>query len=352
MFDGELKDYPVDLKIIKAMEKALSKGELNYTENAGLPELRRTVAEAQKIQDGFDYKQENVIITIGVQNALYSTINTLSKLGAKRVLIPKINFGFYKKVPKEFDLDIETYPLNKDFGIDTNKLEEILDPEDILILNSPANPTGRVFTKDEQEGLGDLFNRKLKQGYVLSDEVYEKFVYDGENPGSFSKYFDRTIVLNGISKSGASAGLRVGWAITRNETLAQAITSNNAPTIGCPPTPNQFTAIPVVRGETQDSINKYNSSLKKNRDYAMEVLDDLSIPYITPKGSFYIFPDLKEIVGDDTKQFCLDTAKKEKGVVVIPGIAFGSPSNIRISLATSQIKEGMDRFKNAIKEYN
>lgn len=348
---GELKEFPVNPLIIETLTNSLNNNGTSYTQNAGLPELRKAIAESQKKQDNYNYTQNNVVVGIGVQNTMYSSIKTLVKLGAKRILIPEINFGIYKKIPSEFGLEVKTYPLTEDFGVDLNKLESILNTDDLFILNSPANPTGRVFTTDEQKDLASLFNSKLNDGYVISDEIYGKLIYDGENPGSFSKYFDKTIVLDGISKSGASAGLRVGWAITKNETLAKAITSNNASIISSPPTANQYAAIPVVNGSTQNTITNYNLILKNNRDYVIKILDKLSIPYNLPKGSFYIFPDLKDRIGDNSRQFCLETAKKENGVVVIPGMAFGAASNIRISLATNQIEEGMSRLEKALKEY-
>ncbi len=349
---GELKDFSISNKIISTFINELKKENVNYSQNSGIPELRKIIAENQSKEDGFDYSINNVVITIGVQNAIYSTIKTLNVLGAKRVLIPEINFGIYKKIPKEFGLKVETYPLNEDFGINVKGLEKILSKDDIVIINSPANPTGRVLNSSELETLGNLFKSNLSEGYVLSDEIYSKLVYDCETPFSFSKYFDRTIVLNGISKSGAAAGLRVGWLITKNDNLSKAIISNNASIISSPPTPNQYAAIPVVNGETKYSIAFYNKFLKENRDIVESILDDLEIKYNSPKGGFYIFPDLSNYI-KDTKEFCLNLARKDNGVVLIPGAAFGKASNIRISLASNykNLVEGMKRFKEEILNY-
>ncbi|TAJ14505.1 pyridoxal phosphate-dependent aminotransferase [Marinilabiliaceae bacterium JC017] len=345
---GELKTFPVDNKIIEAMNASLLNGGTSYTQNAGLPELRRVVAAQQEKQDGYSYTEENVVVTVGVQNAVYTTVKTLSLLGAKRVLVPQVNFGIYKKIPAEFGLEVCTYPLTTDFGVDINGLSAMLKPDDIIIINSPGNPTGRVFSAEEQQQLADLLREKLTEGYVISDEIYGRLVYEGAPFRSFSNYFERTIVVDGISKSGAVAGLRVGWVIARTARLAKAITSNNATIISTPPTANQFAAIPVVEGETQSTIDNYNIILKRNRDLVTRVLDRLYIPYVLPTGSFYIFPDLKDFVGENTKEFCLSLAKKENGVVVIPGVAFGAPNHIRISLASAEIEEGMRRFEKAM----
>ncbi len=345
---GELKTFQPDKKILTALTNSLKNSGVNYCPNAGLPELRTAVAESQKLQDKYNYTIDNVVVTIGVQNAIYSSIKTLSKLGANRVLIPEIYFGIYKKIPKEFNLEVITYSLTDDYGIDLDALSKQIKSDDIFVLNTPANPTGRVLSHNEQKALGELLAGKLTSGYVISDEIYSKLVYDGEAAVSFSAFFDRTIVVNGISKSGAVAGLRVGWVITKNLLLAKAIVSNNATIISAPPTANQYAAIPVVKGDTQKTIGTYNSTLKKNRDMVMSLLQKYSIPFVKPTGSFYVFADLKSYTGNNSKDFCINIAKKENGVVVIPGIAFGAPSKIRISLATNMIEEGIRRFINAL----
>lgn len=348
---GELKNFEVDDQIYSAMCNSWKNGGTAYTQNAGLPQLRMVVAQRQQEQDGHTYDEENVVITVGVQNAIYTSIKTLKRLGTKRILIPSIHFGIYKKIPAEFDLEVHCYPLSDDFNIDLVALEEMLLPDDIVIINSPSNPTGIVFSNDHLEELGALFRKKLSNGYVIADEIYGALVYDGAPFTSFSKYFERTIIADGISKSGAVAGLRVGWLITRNKQLAKAFTSNNASVISAPPTINQYAAIPIIEGKTQNTINRYNSILKANRDEVVQLLEDLNIPYNLPRGSFYIFPKLDQIVGTNTKSFCMDTASKENGVVVIPGVAFGAKEYIRISLATNQMKEALSRLKKSIINY-
>ncbi len=341
---GELKDFPVDGQIIEAIQNSLLTDGANYTANAGLPGLRTAIAQNQKLVDGYSYSAENVVITVGVQNALYAVIKTLAKLGATRILIPEIYFGIYRKIPQDFGLEVVTYPLTESFGIDLTTLSNLLLPDDLVIINSPANPTGRVFTILEQQELAAVLQSKLTHGYLISDEIYSQLIYEGEPATSFSAYFDRTLVLDGISKSAAAAGLRVGWIITRNQKLAQAFTSNNATVINCPPTINQHAAIPVVQGLTKENIEKYNAVLRQNRDVAITLLDRHHIPYIKPTGSFYLFPKISHLLNQSVKQFCLITASQPDGVVVIPGEAFGAPDYIRISLASMQIEEGMERL--------
>ncbi len=347
---GELRNFEVDKKIHDALVNNWNNG-TSYTQNAGLPDLREAVAQKQSEQDGYSYNANNVVITIGVQNAIYTSIRTLQKLGARRVLIPAIHFGIYKKIPAEFGLEVVCYALNDDFSIDLPALEALIRPDDIIIINSPSNPTGKVFSSDELSKLGKLLEHKLTGGYAIADEIYGALIYEGEAFETFSKFFDRTIVADGISKSGAVAGLRVGWLITRNEQLAKAFTSYNATIISTPPTVNQYAALPVVNGETHSTIDLYNQLLKANRDKVMTRLDEMGITYNVPRGSFYIFPRVDKIIGQNIKEFCLTTAAKADGVVVIPGIAFGAPKHIRISLATDKMDEALTRLRNAIKNY-
>ncbi|MFA6400666.1 MAG: pyridoxal phosphate-dependent aminotransferase [Salinivirgaceae bacterium] len=347
---GELKDFPVDGQIIEAIKNSLLTDGVNYTANAGLPALRTAIAQNQQLVDGYNYSAENVVITIGVQNALYAVIKTLTKLGAKRILIPEVFFGIYRKIPQDFGLQVATYKLTDNFGIDLIALSNLLLPDDMVIINSPANPTGRVFSVQEQQDLAAVLQRKLTHGYLISDEIYSQLVYEGEPAISFSAFFDRTLVLDGISKSAAAAGLRVGWIITRNKKLAQAFTSNNATVISCPPTINQYAAIPVVQGLTKETIEKYNAVLRQNRDVAINLLDKNHIPYIKPTGSFYLFPKISHLLSQPVKQFCLETASQPDGVVVIPGEAFSAPNYIRISLASMQIEEGMERLVRCLKK--
>jgi len=349
---GELKGFEVDEQIKVSMIESWDKGAACYTQNAGLPQLRQAIADRQHKEDGFKYSIDHVVITIGVQNAVYSSIKTLAKLGAKRVLIPAIHFGIYKKIPAEFGLEVTTYPLKEDFSIDLDALKKIIRPDDILILNSPSNPTGRVYSEDELRSLAQLLSLKLSKGYVISDEIYGALVYEGERFNTFSKFFDRTIIVDGVSKSGAVAGLRVGWVVTQNEKLVKAITSNNAVVISTPPTANQWAALPIVEGRTALTISQYNRVLLKNRNKVINFLERLNIPYNTPRGSFYIFPKVSGIIKGTVKDFCIQTASQKNGVVVIPGEAFGASEYLRISLASFELDEGLLRLEKAIKGWN
>ena len=319
----------------------------NYGPNAGTLEFRKAVAENQWRKDGNQYSETNVLSTVWVQQAMYTSIGTLNKLWAKRVLIPEINFGIYHKIPKGFDMEVETYKLTDDFWIDLNHLNDIIREDDVVILNPVWNPTGKVLASEDLQDLGSLLEDKLTVWYAISDEIYDELVYDEEaDTWTFSKYFDRTIVCNWVSKSGAMAWARVGWIVSQNEKLIQAMTSFNTGQISWTSPINQTLALPVVRWETQDTINGYHYSLIQNRGTAMKILDNMWLPYVKPEGSFYIFPSIWDIISD-VKQACINAAQDEKGVVVIPGEAFGAEKHVRISFASNvdNFEKGMNRFK-------
>jgi aspartate aminotransferase len=324
-----------------------NKSIFDYGPNAGMEEFRQVVAENQSKKDGRKYSKLNVLSTIGVQGAMYTALWKLSQLWARRVLIPEVNFGIYKSIPTSFGMEVVTYKLNPDYWIDLNYLESVVQSWDIMILNPVANPTGRVLSEVEMTDISNLLNKRLLQGYVISDEIYDALVYDGDvETWSFSKYFHRTIICNGVSKSGAMAGLRVGWIISENTKLIEAMTSFQTTQLSSPAPFNQALSLPIVLWQTQNTINWYNDLLRENRDRAMKILDDMWLPYIKPQWSFYIFPTIKDTI-KDVKEACMKAAWDEKWVVVIPGQAFWAPKNVRISLATpnDQFSEWMERFQ-------
>jgi len=332
-----------------------------YSPNSGLASLRVEVAKKQSLKDGKEYDMENVGITIWVQNAMQATIWVLRQNGAKRVLIPEINFWIYKKIPVSYNMEVITYKLNDDYSIDLGDLEWKLKKDDLIIFNSPANPTWKVLSEQEVGQLWDLLENKLTEWYVVSDEIYDELVYEQwKQTTSISKYFDRIITLNWVSKSWAMAGNRVGWVVSSNKDFIKAFVSFNTNQISSPPTLSQLMTLPVVKWKTIETIEKYKQILLNNRKYVINVFDRLGIDYTKPEWSFYIFPKIIDKVPNPKTnrsiyKFCYDLAAQENGVVVIPWEAFWntdkSKENVRISLAVSEEKfqYGIDRLITALK---
>lgn len=332
-----------------------------YSPNSGLASLRVEVAKKQSLKDGKEYDMENVGITIWVQNAMQATIWVLRQNGAKRVLIPEIKFWIYKKIPVSYNMEVITYKLNDDYSIDLGDLEWKLKKDDLIIFNSPANPTWKVLSEQEVGQLWDLLENKLTEWYVVSDEIYDELVYEQwKQTTSISKYFDRIITLNWVSKSWAMAGNRVGWVVSSNKDFIKAFVSFNTNQISSPPTLSQLMTLPVVKWKTIETIEKYKQILLNNRKYVINVFDRLGIDYTKPEWSFYIFPKIIDKVPNPKTnrsiyKFCYDLAAQENGVVVIPWEAFWntdkSKENVRISLAVSEEKfqYGIDRLITALK---
>lgn len=358
--------FDIALEIIEVLQwtvKDLNKWKntsVMYSPNAGLASLRTEVAKNQSLKDGKEYDMENVAITIWVQNAMQATIWVLKQNGAKRVLIPEINFWIYKKIPASYDMEVVTYKLTDDFGIDLKDLENKVEKDDLIIFNSPANPTWKVLSEQEVKQLWELLENKLTRWYAISDEIYDELVYEPwKKATSISKYFDRTIVLNWVSKSWAMAGDRVGWVVSQNKDFIKAFVSFNTNQISSPPTLSQLMALPVVKWETAETITKYRKILLNNREYVMNVFDRLGIKYTKPEWSFYIFPKIIDKIPNPKTnrtiyKFSYDLSAQENGVVVIPWEAFWdskqAQESIRISLAVPEEKfqEGIDRLVKAL----
>lgn len=336
----QMKDV---LQIVEWWNKSI----FDYWPNAWTLDFRRAIANNQSNKDGNKYTESNVVSTIWVQWAMYTALWTLSQLWAKRVLIPEVNFGIYRKIPENLGMEVCTYKLTDNHGIDINYLSYIIKQGDIVILNPVANPTWRVLSSIEMQDIWQLLEEKLPNGYVISDEIYDALVYDNEvQSWSFSKYFERTIVCNGVSKSGAMAWLRSGWIVSQNMKLIEAMTSFQTTQLSSPAPFNQVLSIPIVTGKTQETIDSYNQTLLENRDIALKILDKMELSYVKPQWSFYIFPTIRDTI-EDVKEACMKVAWNQNWVVIIPWQAFWAKRNVRISLAcpTDTFWEWMSRFE-------
>jgi len=309
-----------------------------YSPNAGSQKLREAVAARYGYGNA-----DNAVITIGVQEAVYDTVAALKRAGAKKVLIPNIAFGIYQKISSEFGLDVQKFNLTpSSLGISFADFDEAVElhKPDVVFLNFPGNPTG-IGIDDGQQSMIASVLRAHGSPYVISDEIYRDLTFFGEKPRSFSTYYDNTVVVDGVSKSGACAGTRVGWAYTKNPDLAKIITGVGTNVKSSPPTITMRAALPIVDGRTAPTIASYNERLAKNFNITAEFLSDVDIQVPQSTGGFYVFPNLRM---RDTETFCKELAAKENGVTIIPGKAFGAPSHVRISFASDKIEEGMKRF--------
>ncbi|MEH2089343.1 pyridoxal phosphate-dependent aminotransferase [Nostoc sp.] len=351
-FSAGEPDFDTPAHIKAAAVKALEEGKTKYGAAAGEPKLREAIAHKLKIDNGLDYKSENVIVTNGGKHSLYNLIVALIDPGDE-VIIPAPYWLSYPEmvtlvggVPVIVPTDATT-----GYKITPEQLRKAITPKTkLFILNSPSNPTGMVYTPDEIKALAQVIVDA--DIFVVSDEIYEKILYDGAEHisiGSLGKeIFDRTLISNGFAKAYSMTGWRLGYLAGPVEIIKAASTIQGHSTSNvC--TFAQYGAIAALQS-SQDCVEEMRQAFAKRRQVMLDRLN--AIPGLStakPDGAFYLFPDISK-TGLKSLEFC-DALLEEHQVAVIPGIAFGADDNIRLSYATDMatIEKGMDRLEKFVK---
>jgi aspartate aminotransferase/aminotransferase len=325
-------DFDVPEPLKEEAIKAIREGQNKYSQTAGDATLKNKVAE--QVQKEFGWSNPSVIITSGVSGGLLLTFLALIN-PEDEVIIPDPYFVIYKHVINMLGgkcVFIDSYP---DFNLPVEKISDaITDRTKIIILNSPSNPTGVVYTEEQVKRLAEVAAEK--DVLVLADEIYEKFCYDSECP-SIANYYEKTLLLRGFSKSYAMTGWRLGYAAV-NESLKNVIeemTKIQQYTFVCAPGPFQKAAIAAL----DFNINNLVDSYKSKRDLLYEGLKD-KFELVKPGGAFYAFI---KAPGDSGSKFVEKAIANN--VLIIPGNVFSEKdTHFRISYATidSKIKEGID----------
>jgi aspartate aminotransferase len=351
-FSAGEPDFDTPAHIKAAAAKALDEGKTKYGAAAGEPKLREAIARKLKTDNGLDYKSENVIVTNGGKHSLYNLIVALIDPGDE-VIIPAPYWLSYPEmvtlvggVPVIVSTDATT-----GYKITPEQLRKAITPKTkLFILNSPSNPTGMVYTPDEIKALAQVVVDA--DIFVVSDEIYEKILYDGAEHisiGSLGKeIFERTLISNGFAKAYSMTGWRLGYLagpveIIRAASTIQGHSTSNVCTFA------QYGAIAALES-SQDCVEEMRQAFAKRRQVMLDRLN--AIPGLStakPDGAFYLFPDISK-TGLKSLKFC-DALLEEHQVAVIPGIAFGADDNIRLSYATDMatIEKGMDRLEKFVK---
>ncbi|MBD0386028.1 MAG: pyridoxal phosphate-dependent aminotransferase [Nostoc sp. C3-bin3] len=351
-FSAGEPDFDTPAHIKAAAVKALDEGKTKYGAAAGEPKLREAIAHKLKIDNGLDYKLENVIVTNGGKHSLYNLMVALIDPGDE-VIIPAPYWLSYPEmvtlvggVPVIVPTDATT-----GYKITPEQLRKAITPKTkLFILNSPSNPTGMVYTPDEIKALAQVVVDA--DIFVVSDEIYEKILYDGAEHisiGSLGKeIFDRTLISNGFAKAYSMTGWRLGYLagpveIIKAASSIQGHSTSNVCTFA------QYGAIAALQSP-QDCVEEMRQAFAKRRQVMLDRLN--AIPGLStakPDGAFYLFPDVSQI-GLKSLEFC-DALLEKHQVAVIPGIAFGADNNIRLSYATDMatIEKGMDRLEKFVK---
>jgi aspartate aminotransferase len=317
-------DFDTPEHIKEAACRALAEGRTGYTPNTGIPELRDAIAAKSRRENGLDYTAEQVMVTAGASEALLLVMQALVDDG-DRVLHADPAFVSYAALATLAGGRPEGLAVDDRLRIDVEAAKERLDGAKVLVLNSPANPTGAVEPADSVKALVEYANDA--GATVISDEVYEHFVYDGVAAVSAARYGGDVVTINAVSKTYAMTGWRLGWFAGSEELVEQA---NKIHQYGqaCASSVAQYAAVAALEGP-QDCVRSMRDEYGARRDLLCDGLARLGIEFPRPEGAFYAFPPMD---ADLVRRIV------EAGVVIVPGESFGpgGAGHARIVYAASR----------------
>lgn len=356
-------DFDTPEHIRKAGIAAIESGQTRYTAAAGIPALRQAVCDKLKHDNGLDYEQAQIIISNGAKHSLMNVFMAILNDGDE-VIIPApywLSYSEMVKIAGGEPIIIHTKKENQ-FMMTKEELEQAYTAKTkAVVLTSPSNPTGMVTSYEDLKMVADFAVEK--DIFVISDEIYEKLIYD-ENKKHISiaslgkEIYERTIVINGVSKSYAMTGWRIGYAAAPLE-VAKLMGSLQSHMASNPNTIAQMATLTALNGP-QDCVEEMCVEFKKRRDYIFEREEAIPlIQALKPEGAFYLFVDVSKTYGKKHDGVEINSAADfatilldRKFVAVIPCADFGMPDYIRLSYATSMelIEKGMDRLAEMIEE--
>ncbi|MCK4476530.1 MAG: pyridoxal phosphate-dependent aminotransferase [Methanophagales archaeon] len=331
-------DFDTPAHIKEAAIQALKSGFTSYTFNKGIEELREAISDKFKRDNNFVVSPEEIMVTSGASEALHIAILSVVEKGDE-VLMPNPGFVSFAALTKLAEGKPVGVPLSEDFTMSAEAVKEkITNKTKVMIINSPANPTGAVESERNIKALVDIANDHRIT--IISDEVYEHLIYDDLKHISPARFSDEVITVNAVSKTYAMTGFRLGYLAARDEYVEQMLKIHQY-IQACASSISQEAALAAIIGP-QECVAEMRSEFKRRRDLAVEALRDMGMEFSTPKGAFYIFPQVK-----DEKEF-VERLRRKK-IIVTPGSAFGSlgRNHVRISYATS-----FEKLKRAFKIMN
>jgi aspartate aminotransferase len=347
-------DFNTPINIKDAGKIAIDENQTKYTLNQGTIELRTAIAAKLKKENHLDYNLNEIIVSNGAKQSIYNSILSIINPGDEVIVASPywvsypsmihLAGGKMVVIETEESTGFKITPAQLIAAISTNTK--------MLILCNPSNPTGSVYSRKELESLAEIV--KKNNIYVLADEIYEKLVYDGFEFVSFASLDknirDKTILVNGISKSHAMTGWRIGYAAAP-ENIATAISNIQSHTTSNASSISQHAAIEAISG-SQEVITEMRKEFSKRRDYLFKEITSINgITCYKPEGAFYLFPNIMHYLHSKSKNIKINNSSdlamyllNEARIAVVPGIAFGKEGYMRLSYSTS-----MDHLKEAIK---
>ncbi len=361
-FSAGQPDFPTPENIKEAGIQAIRNNHTKYTPAPGIPEIREAICRKLKRENDLEYTPDRVIVSSGGKQSVYLALQVLLEEGDEAIIISP----YWVSYPPQVSLTgakpvIINTTIENDFKTTAEKIEKyITDKTQILILNSPNNPTGSLFTKNELEEIADLCVRKNL--FVITDEIYEQLTYDNQKAFSIASLNDDikkiTLTINGASKSFSMTGWRLGYAAGPKEVVGamsklQSQLDTHAVSI------SQYATIEALDNGAE-STRKMRESFDERRKYVVKRLNEIDgIKTNVPKGAFYIFPQVSAYYGkkhndtliNDSVSFCKYMLEEMK-IALVPGSAFGDDNCLRFSYAASMedIKNGIGRLEEGLKK--
>lgn len=355
-------DFDTPKYICEAAREALKVGFTRYTAASGYEELKNAVKDKLKRDNNLEYDTNQIIVSNGAKHSLFNTFQAILNPGDE-VIIPAPYWLTYPETVKMgggTPVFIETKE-EEGFKINIKRLKEMVNKNTkALILNSPSNPTGSIYNKEELTEIAEVaVNNEI---IVVSDEIYEKIVYDGNEHISIASLNEEikglTVVINGVSKAYAMTGWRIGYAAGPKE-IIKIMSNIQSHATSNPNSIAQYASNAGLRGD-HSFMEERRNKFSKRRDYMFDKINSIeSLSCLKPGGAFYIMMNIEDVIGkeiagkkiEDSFSFA-EQLLEEKKVAVIPGVAFGADNFIRLSYANSleNIKEGLQRIEEFVCE--
>jgi aspartate aminotransferase len=346
---------------MQAAKDAMDSGHTKYTASGGIPELKKAIIEKLKTENQLTYQPNQIIVTVGAKHALYNLFQAILDPGDE-VIIPApywVSYIEQVKLAGGVPVVIEGKEQNS-FKITPSQLEGVItERTKAILINSPSNPTGMLYVEEELRELGKV---AIKHDIlIVSDEIYEHLIYDEDvqhvSMASLGpEYYDHTIIINGVSKTYAMTGWRIGFAAGPAEIIKAMIDIASHSTSN-PTSIAQYGAIAALQGP-QAPVDEMKIAFKARRDYVIKRLNGIpGFRCLKPAGAFYAFVNIREALDQSGKFKTPDEWAKalleEELVAVVPGSGFGSDDHIRISYATSmdQLEKAIDRIERFVKNH-
>lgn len=355
-------DFETPENIQEAGIRAIREGKTKYTPAAGLPELRKVIARNMKQEFGLDYDFSQIVVASGAKHCIYVALCVLLNPGEEVILPAPYWVSYYEMIRMAggVPLIVEAGEA-EDFKISAEQLENAIGRRTkALILNNPSNPTGMLYSKEELEEIAEICRKH--DIYVISDEIYSSLVYDGREFVSFASLsedaYERTVIINGVSKSYAMTGWRIGYSAS-NKRIAKIMANFLSHSTGAPGTMNQIAAIEAVNGP-QEGVRDMRRVFEERRNHIVERMNKIDgVSCIMPNGAFYVMMNMDKLIGrtlggkliENDDDFCIAFLEKAL-VAVVPCSGFGAPGFVRWTYAASMenINEGLDRLEKFLQE--